>query len=626
MDKETDEHNHRRLWLALAASTILVIGLGLRWSQIGGFTEHVFAGLALLVATAPVAYGAVKRFSSNPFGSEVLMTIAALGAAGIGVYEEGAAVLILYNFAEAIEDYTVDKVKGIAGRMASLLPRRALAKRNDSFIEVPVEELNVGDEILVKPGWRIPVDGKVINGSSNVDQSTITGESVPVQKTSGSSVLSGTLNLEGSLEVLVEKPFKDSTISKIVNLVVEAREKKAAIERFVDRFSKFYTPSMLVLAALIAFLPPLALSQPLSVWVYRSLIVLVIACPSALVISTPVTVLMGITRAMWSSILVKGGMYLEELSKVKVVAFDKTGTLTTGKLKVAEVTPAKGFERHEVLQMAAHAEAKSSHPIATAIVNAAAESGFNPDGNSLLKEIRGRGIEAQLEGQRTIQVGRLSYLLEQGVKLDGEIAEQHGRSLGTEVEVATDGKYAGCIRLADSVRPEAREAVKLLNSKGVKAIMLTGDNETTAREIAAQLGIDNYYAELLPEDKVRMVKELKQKYGRVMMVGDGVNDAPALAVSSVGVAVGTAGNDLAIDAADIALMGSDLRKIPYLIRLGKKVVSRVKANVAIALGIKLGFIVAGTLGLIPLWVGVIGDDGATLVIIALALPLLRVRS
>ena len=615
----------RRLRLAAVATVVLTAGLILHWLNVGGMLEHILAGIALFIAAAPVGYQAAKEFRSNPFNHEVLMIAAGFGAAAIGVFEEGAAVLILFNFAEAIEGYTVNKVRGIAKRMASLLPKRALMKRNGSLVEVAVEELKVGDIIVVKPSWRIPIDGTIIQGRSSVDQSTVTGESMPLEKIPGDAVLSGTLSLDGSLEIRVEKPFKDSTISRIIELVVEAREKKARMERFIDRFSKFYTPSMMGLAALIALVPPLALGQPFAVWLYRALIVLVIACPSALVISTPVTVLMGLTRALWSSVLVKGGIYLEEIAKTKTVAFDKTGTLTKGNLKVAKVTPIKGFREEEVLQLAALAEARSSHPMAAAIVDAARRSGLDQYGNMRLIEVPGKGVRGYLDDSRTILVGKQSFLAEEGVDLHGSTIGT-GNSAGSHVLVAVDGKVAGLITLVDELRHEAGEATRLLKAKGVRIVMLTGDNETTAREVANELGIDEYYAGLLPEDKVRIAKELAQRYGEVAMVGDGVNDAPVLAASNVGIAVGSAGNDVAIEVADVALMGSDLRTIPYLLELGRKVVSKLRVNIVLALALKFLLIALGTLGFIPLWVGVIGDDGLTLVLIANALPLLRFKS
>lgn len=618
--EESEEVRPRRLWLATVSAVVLAVALVLRWLAIGGIVAHVLAGVALLIVAAPVAYGAARQFRGNPFNTEVLMITAATGAAAIGVYEEGAAVLILYNFAEAIEDYTVDKVRSIVRKMAGLLPQRAMVKKNGALVEVSVEELKVGETIVVKPGWRVPIDGQILAGHCNIDQAAITGESIPVEKGPSDEVLSGTLNLDCSMEMIVTKPFKDSTISKIINLVVEAREKKARVERFVDRFSRFYTPSMIALALLIAMAPPLALGEPLTVWAYRALVVLVIACPSALVISTPVTILMGLTRAMWSSVLVKGGMYLEGVSKVTAVAFDKTGTLTKGKLKVADVTPANGFQEEEVLQLAALAESKSGHPIATTIVNAAQMSGLDPNGDAQITEVPGKGVRAYLEGGRSVLVGKPSYIAEEGV-LDNNNED----SAGTQVAVAVDGRFAGLITVADEIRAEARETIKLLESQGVRVAMLTGDDETTAKEVARELGIEEYYAELLPEDKVRTAKELRQRYGAVAMVGDGVNDAPVLAASNVGVAIGTAGNDIAIDVADVALMGSDLRAVPYLLRLGKKVMAKLKVNIGLVLGLKFVLIALGALGFIPLWLGVIGDDGVTLIVIAHALPLLRFK-
>ncbi|MBS7628992.1 cadmium-translocating P-type ATPase [Candidatus Bathyarchaeota archaeon] len=615
----------RRLWLAVVAAVVLATGLMLRWLEVGGIAEHVLAGIALTIVAIPVAYEALKQFRSNPFNTEMLMITAAVGASAISVFEEGAAVLILYNFAEAVEDYTVDKVRRVARKMAALLPQRAMVKRNNELVEVPVEDLKVGDVIVVKPGWRIPIDGRIIAGYTNVDQAAVTGESMPVEKGPGAEVLSGTLNLDRSIEVRVEKPFKDSTISRVINLVVEARERKAKVERFIDRFSRFYAPSTITLAVLIVLVPLLILGQPWEVWVYRALVVLVIACPSALVISTPVTMLMGLTRAMWSSVLVKGGIYLEEVAKIKVVAFDKTGTLTKGRLKVTKITAAEGFRDGDVLRFAALAEARSGHPIATAILEAAKASGLDLNGDAQLVDVPGKGVKANLEG-KVILIGKTSFLVEERIELGKMSIQANGDSVGTQVAVAVDGRLAGSIILLDEIRPEAKEAITLLKSQGVKVFMLTGDNDTTARQIAQDLGIEEYYAELLPEDKVRIAKELRQRYGAVMMVGDGVNDAPVLAASNVGVAVGTAGNDVAIDVADVALMGSDLRMIPYLLRLGRRVISTLKMNIGIALGLKFLLIILGASGFIPLWIGVLGDDGVTLIVIAYTLPLLRFKS
>jgi Cd2+/Zn2+-exporting ATPase len=622
-EHKAEEKGLNRLWFAVIGGAFLAFSLALNWFRIGGITEHILAGVALSIASIPVIYKAVKGFRRKPFNVNTLMLIAAVGAAGIGVFEEGAAVLILYNIAETVEDYTVDKVRGIAKKVAKLLPQRALVKRDSKLEEVPVEELKIGDILVIKPGWRVPVDGRVVAGSSTVDQSAVTGESVPVEKSIGERVLSGTLNITGSLEIYVEKPFKDSTISRIVKLVTEAHESKARIERFIDRFSTYYTPLMLLLAGMIAFIPPLVFGQPLSTWIYRSLIVLVIACPSALTISTPITVLMGMTRAMWSGVLVKGGKYLEELSRVKAVIFDKTGTLTMGKLRVREVVPFNGFKEKEVIGYAAAVEAKSTHPIALAIIERAKREGINPELNVQITDLAGRGLKGVMKDGKTVLVGKLSFLNENGIGLKEKDLMDRIAPGGTVVGVAVDGRFAGIVLLEDEVRMEAKHVIKFLKANRYKVAMLTGDNEFTARRVAKELGVEEFYAELLPEDKVRVAKELKEKYGSTAMVGDGVNDAPVLAASNVGIAIGTAGNDIAIEAADIALMSSNLKTIPYLLRLGKKVVKTLKMNIALALGLKIAMIALGSLGLIPLWFAVIGDDGVTLLIIANALPLLR---
>lgn len=408
-EEEEEEKERSRLYAVAIGAPLLVIGLILAWLDIGKGREEILYGLALAVASLPVLRDAAKRFRANPFNVDVLMGTAAIGAALIKSWAEGAAVILLYNLAEVIEDYTIDRVRKTAKKLAELLPKRVLVKKGADLVEVPVEELKSGDVVVVKPGWRIPIDGVVVSGRSSVDQSSITGESLPVKKYPGGEVLSGTLNLEGSLEVRVEKPFYDSTTSRIIKLVMEAQEGKANIEKFVDKFSRYYTPAMLGLAVVVALVPPLAFGEAFSTWFYRALIVLIIACPSAFLISTPVTVLIGLTRAMWSGVLVKGGMYLEEISRVKAVAFDKTGTFTIGKPEVVEIAPAKGYKKEEVLRLAATAEAKSAHPIAQAIVREAKSAGINITGDAEIRDIAGKGVVARFEGREVI-AGKPSFL------------------------------------------------------------------------------------------------------------------------------------------------------------------------------------------------------------------------
>jgi Cd2+/Zn2+-exporting ATPase len=620
--EEDEEKGRGRLFLTIVAATFLAIGIALAINGVGkGFVELLF-GFALTFSIAPVLWEAVKHFKMNPFNADLLMSIAGIGATAIGVWEEGAVVLILYNIAETIEDYIIDKTRKLAGKIAALLPKKALVKKNGTLEEIPVEKLQVGQVIVVKPGWRIPVDGRVIQGSSVVDQSMITGESIPVEKGPGDEILAGTLNIQGSLEVRVERQFYDSTVSRIVRIVTEERVRKAKIERFVDRFSRIFTPLMLIIAVFVAFIPSLVFGESLSVWIYRALIVLVIACPSAFLIATPVTILMGLTRAMWSGFLIKGGKYLEELSRIRIIAFDKTGTLTLGKLKVSKIVPSNDFKSREVLKLAAIAESRSSHPIALAIVNEAKEQGISLDEYVHVIDIAGKGVKATLQDGRTVLIGKPLFLEESGIKTN---IENDPLNDGTHVAVALNNRFAGLIIVKDEPRPDAKETIEVLKTMNIEVAMITGDSEATAKVIAEQLGITNYYANLLPEDKVSVANNLRKKYGPIATVGDGINDAPVLAASNVGIAIGTAGNDIAIEAADIALMGSDLRSVPYIIKLARKTMTKLKVNIALTMLVKFFMILLGILGLIPLWFAVIGDDGLTLVLIANSLTLLYLK-
>ena len=625
MEEEVErEQSKVRIGLAVVSGSLLSVGLVAFLTGVPAELRQGLFGVSLVLVAAPVLHNALQRVRENPFNEDLLMGTVGIGAAAIGAWGEGAAVLLLYNIAERVEDYTVDRVRNIAKHVAGLLPKRALIKKDGRIEEIPIEEISRGDIVVVKAGWRIPVDGRIAAGRSSVDQSVITGESIPIEKSPGERVLSGSLSLDGSLEVVVERPYKESTVNRIVEMVTEAHERKAKIERLIDRVSGYYIPSMILVSVSIALIPPFVLGQPFQTWLYRALIVLVIACPSALVISTPVTVLMGLTRAMRSGILIKGGRYLEELSSVKTIIFDKTGTLTQGKLRVSKVVSLDGFTEDEVLRLAAMAESRSSHPIAHAIMERAGY-GKNeyPDGMQMV-DVAGKGIKAIVSGRGTLLVGRTSFLKESGVEIN-EVVSRSMPPGGTTMAVALEGKMIGVIYVEDEIRLNAKDVVKQLRSMGKKTIMMTGDNEITAQKVSTEIGIDEYYADLLPEDKVRLAGELKRKYGNTAMVGDGINDAPALTATNVGIAVGTAGNDIAIEAADVALMGSDLKAVPYLLRLGRKASTRIKFNIALALAVKALMIVLGAVGLIPLWFAVIGDDGLTLLIIANALPLLRFR-
>lgn len=605
--------------ILLLSGVLLVTGLALSiFSNVKAYATWLELA-SLLIVLAPILQKAFVRIKANPFNTNVLMSTAGVGSLLIGSYAEGAAVLLLYVLAELLESYTTDRVRNTTKKIAKLLPKRALLKADQSLIEVPVEELKVGDLIVVKPGWRIPVDGRIVSGSSSIDQASVTGESVPVEKTTSDSVLSGTLNLDSSLEIAVTKVFADSTTSRIIDLVMNAQSRKANAEKFVDKFSRYYTPAMLVLALLVALVPPLFLQGAWSEWAYRALIVIVIACPSAFLISTPITVLISLTAAMRSGVLIKGGLYIETLSQIKAVIFDKTGTLTEGRPAVIGIDTCNGFQEVPLLEAASALEASSSHPLALAIVSYAEMRKVSIKAAEVT-EASGKGVRGTVGGQEVL-AGKLAYLQENNVDVSPALRKA---TEATQVGIAIGGKLAGVISLSDALRAEASQTVAELQQIGIAPVaMLTGDRKSVAKTIANQLGITEVYADLLPEDKERIAKDLRQKYGTTAMVGDGINDAPVLAASNVGIALSSAGNDIAIEAADVALMSGNLRAIPYLIKHGRKSVAKLRANLALALALKLAMIVGGVLGIIPLWAAVLGDDGATLIVIANSLPLLR---
>ncbi|MDV3293381.1 MAG: cation-translocating P-type ATPase [Nitrososphaerales archaeon] len=515
-------------------------------------------------------------------------------------------------------------------KLMDLRPPMARVVGGGKELQVAVSEVKVGDTILVRPGERVPLDGTVVDGRSEVSEAILTGESSPVLKQAGDEVIGGSTNGSGVLTIRTTSDYSGSYISRILGLVRSARQTRSTILTFFDRVvDRVWVPLVLVVASitLVAWTAfGFLIGNPayLETGVVSALLVAVIGYPCAIGFSSPSVGLSVFSEYADNGILVKDASMFERLKDVKAVILDKTGTLTKGRLKVSTVKPADGFRKDEVLQLAALAESSSSHPIAAAIVEAAKSSGLDPNGDARLTEVSGKGVKAYMRDGRTVLVGKPSFLVDEGVKLAPTILDNDAPS-GTLICVATDGRFAGLIDVSDEVREEAREVVRHLKSLGVKIAMLTGDNHTTAKRVAGELGIEEYYAELLPEDKVRIAKEMRQKYGAVVMVGDGVNDAPVLAASNVGVAVGTAGNDVAIEAADVALMGSDLRRIPYLLKLGKRVMSRVKTNIGVALGLKFVFIILAALGLIPLWFGVLGDDGVTLIVIGYALPLLRFK-
>jgi len=554
-------------------------------------------------------------------------------------------VMVLFAIGEALEGYTSERARDsirslmqVAPNEATLLPSpsgRGVGGEGER--RVSVDALRVGDIILVKPGERIGMDGRIAKGASSINQAPITGESVPVDKQAGSDVFAGTINGEGALEIEVTQLAEDNTISRIIKLVEEAQERKAPAERFVDQFAKYYTPAVVVLAMLVASVPPIFFGQPFlgtQGWLYRALELLVVACPCALVISTPVSIISAISNAAHNGVLMKGGAYLEALSKVQAFAFDKTGTLTEGKPNVIQVravncvNPVVGTCTNcdELLALATAVEKRSEHSLAKAVV-AAAENN-RVDGRYPAAEgvtaIVGKGVMGSVNG-RDVFIGSHSYFdtaMPHAQTVCDEIATASAQGL-TPMLVGANSEYLGYITVADTMRESSRAAIAELNRSGIKAtVMLTGDNAATAQTIAQQVGVTDVRADLLPENKVDAVKGLLSKYGSVVMVGDGVNDAPALATATVGIAMG-AGTAQAMETADIALIGNDLGKLPFALRLSRAAMRTIAINIAFAIGIKLVFLALVLMGLGTMWMAVLADVGATLVVTLNGMRLLK---
>jgi Cd2+/Zn2+-exporting ATPase len=554
----------------------------------------------------------------------VLMSAATVGAVGLGEWAEAASVVVLFAAGNALQVYAIDRTRGVVRALVRLAPDEVLVRRGTGEVVVPADEVGVGETVIVRPGERLAVDGEVVEGASAVDEAPVTGESVPVEKGSGDAVYSGTLNGSGGLLVRATKRAGDSTLQRIVRLVEEAQAKKAPAEQFVDRFSRVYTPLVVAVAVALTVVPPL-LGGPLGEWFYRALALLIIACPCALVISTPVTVVSGIGAASRRGILVKGGAALEAAGRLKALAFDKTGTLTEGRPVVSRVVALDGHDEAGAVRLAAALERRSEHPLAHAILATAERygaSGIPPVIN--FRSVAGRGAEGEVEGRR-YAIGSPRLFAEVGISLDGAnaVLEEAEREGETPVVLGDKDGPIAVFGLADATRPEARATLESLRSVGVnELVMLTGDAEGPARRTAEILGV-GYRAQLLPEQKVERVRELVAEYGSAGMVGDGMNDAPALAASSVGFAMGAAGTDVALETADVALMQDDLPKLAEAVRLSRSAERIIKQNVVVSLLIKGLFVLLAPFGLVVLWLAVLADMGTSIVVTLNGLRLFR---
>ncbi len=579
---------------------------------LGGYME-VRTGIAVLI-------------NIHEMDMNILMSIAVIGAAALGQFEEAAAVVFLFSLGNALQGYTLDKTRNSIRSLMDLTPNEALVRRNGITMTLPIEQIRLDDIIIIRPGSKIAMDGLVVKGSSSVNQASITGESIPVAKNIGDEVYAGTLNELGSIEVKVTHLAQDNTISRLIAMVEEAQAQKAPTQQFIDRFARYYTPAVIIAALLAATVPVLLLQQPFSKWFYQAMAMLLVACPCALVISTPVSIVAAIGSAAKSGVLIKGGVYLEEAGRLSVMAFDKTGTLTTGQPVVTDVITLDGDEQ-EMVGIAAAIEVLAGHPLGDAIIRYARERGLHIPAADSFEAVLGQGARAVVEG-KPYQIGNPRFFSSLGMYL-GE-AEPWISSLQDEGKTAmilgTDQKIIGVIAVADVIRENARAAIDQLKQAGIhKVIMLTGDNERTAQAIAMRAGADEYRGELLPEDKVGVMSDLLAENHKVAMVGDGVNDAPAMALSSVGIAMGAAGTDTALETADIALMADDLTKLPYVIRLSRQTLQIIKQNVVFALAVKAIILSLVIPGWLTLWLAVAGDMGSSLLVTLNSMRLLRTR-
>jgi Cd2+/Zn2+-exporting ATPase len=621
--------DRRQLWQSGLSGLLIPLGaFALAAGYRGGGIVACVVAIALTIADP--GKRAVRAVRKGALDINALMVIAVTGAVALGDYVEAATVIWLFGIAEWLEARSLDGARIAIRSLMTITPETALVRRGRNERVVPVADLAVGDFVIVRPGERVPIDGSVVVGVSAVDQAPITGESWPADKGPGDDVFAGSINGTGALEVVVRRPASDSTIARIIHLVEHAQLRRAPIQTFVDRFARRYTPAVTGLAVLTAVVPPLVLggaggwSHEFGVWTYRALALLVVACPCALVISTPVAIVSALTAAAREGVLIKGGVHLERLGSIRCVAFDKTGTLTHGAVTVTHVLGVEGVSSHGVLSVAAALESRSEHPIARAIMDEAREAGVAVAPGAGFRALPGLGAEAVVADGPAI-VGSHRLFEERQLctpALHAHIDHVTGRG-ATPVLVGRNGAALGVIGLTDSVREGARASIADLRVEGVtRVVLLTGDTQSTADAVVAATGLDEAHAGLLPEDKVRWVAELREKHGPVMMVGDGVNDAPALASADIGVAMGVAASGVALETADVALMSDEIGKLPYAVRLGRRTMRNVHANVAIALGLKLAFVVLAAAGVATLWMAVLADTGASLIVTANSLRLL----
>lgn len=611
----------KRLWRiiigAAVLATAILLSLNNEWLQIALFI------ISYIIVGGDVVKRAVKDIlKGQVFDENFLMSIATIGAFFIGEYPEGVAVMLFYQVGELFQSYAVGKSRKSIASLMDIRPDYANVKKGDELVKVDPDEVQIGDIIVIKAGEKIPLDGKVIEGSSMIDTSALTGESVPREVEVGSDILSGCININGVIIAEVTKEFGESTVSKILDLVENASSKKSNSEQFITKFARYYTPVVVIIAVFLAIIPPLVIDgATFSDWIYRALAFLVVSCPCALVISIPLSFFGGIGGASKKGVLVKGSNYLEALAETEIVVFDKTGTLTKGVFNVQEIHP-EGVSKEELLELTAHAESYSNHPISLSLKRAYSKE-IDNGRISDVEEISGHGVIATVDGKK-VMAGNIKLMKMM------DIPYFKGELIGTIVHVAVNNKYIGYIVIADEVKEDSAQAIKELKAANIKqTVMLTGDNKSIGSKVAKELGLDKVYAELLPADKVEKLEELfsqKSKKGKLAFVGDGINDAPVLARADIGIAMGGLGSDAAIEAADVVIMTDEPSKIATTMKISKKTLKIAHQNIVFAIGIKIIVLILSAFGITTMWAAIFADVGVTIIAVLNAFRALNVKN
>lgn len=611
----------KRLWRIIIGAAVLatavLLSLNNEWLQIALFI------ISYIIVGGDVVKRAVKNiFKGQVFDENFLMSIATIGAFFIGEYPEGVAVMLFYQVGELFQSYAVGKSRKSIASLMDIRPDYANIKKGDELVKVDPDEVQIGDIIVIKAGEKIPLDGKVIEGSSMIDTSALTGESVPREVEVGSDILSGCININGVITAEVTKEFGESTVSKILDLVENASSKKSNSEQFITKFARYYTPVVVIIAVFLAIIPPLVIDgATFSDWIYRALSFLVVSCPCALVISIPLSFFGGIGGASKKGVLVKGSNYLEALAETEIVVFDKTGTLTKGVFNVQEIHP-EGVSKEELLELTAHAESYSNHPISLSLKRAYSKE-IDNGRISDVEEISGHGVIATVDGKK-VMAGNIKLMKMM------DIPYFKGELIGTIVHVAVNNKYIGYIVIADEVKEDSAQAIKELKAANIKqTVMLTGDNKSIGSKVAKELGLDKVYAELLPADKVEKLEELfsqKSKKGKLAFVGDGINDAPVLARADIGIAMGGLGSDAAIEAADVVIMTDEPSKIATTMKISKKTLKIAHQNIVFAIGIKIIVLILSAFGITTMWAAIFADVGVTIIAVLNAFRALNVKN